>query len=64
MGLLRKFSKIFTGTHLRNPAVRARPVQTIEFGCAGPADAMIDDEVISLWPERIDILPGALEVRV
>lgn len=62
--LLKTFPKIFDGTHLLHPAVRAKQVRSIEFHVDGPLDAMVDGEVITLWPERLDVLHRALEVCV
>ncbi len=62
--LIRTFPKIFTGGHVEHPAVRARRARALEFKLDGPRDAMIDGEVIALWPERLDVLPQALEVCV
>jgi len=58
------FPSIFEGTHLSHPAVSSARARAIEFNVAGPEDAMIDGEVISLWPTRLEVLPHALEVRV
>ncbi len=62
--LIRTFPKIFTGLHVEHPAVRASRASSLEFKLDGPCDAMIDGEVITLWPERLDVLPLALEVCV
>jgi diacylglycerol kinase (ATP) len=62
--LIRTFPKIFDGSHLRHPAVSATRAKSVVFDLPGPADAMIDGEVISLWPERLDVLHHALDVRV
>jgi YegS/Rv2252/BmrU family lipid kinase len=64
MSLIRTFPKIFDGSHLRHPAVSATKAKSIVFDLPGPVDAMIDGEVISLWPERLDVLHHALDVRV
>jgi diacylglycerol kinase (ATP) len=61
--LVRTFPKIFSGRHVEHPAVRATRARTIDFRVDGPLDAMIDGEVITLWPERLEVLPLALEVR-
>lgn len=61
--LIRTFPKIFNGTHVEHAAVKSSRARTIDFKLAGPLDAMIDGEVITLWPERLDMLPLALEVR-
>jgi YegS/Rv2252/BmrU family lipid kinase len=58
------FPKIFDGSHVLHPAVQTHKAQGIAFRVQGPLDAMIDGEVISLWPERIDVMKHALEVCV
>ena len=62
--LMRTFPKIFDGTHVRQAEVGTHKARTIEFHVDGPRAAMIDGEVISLWPERLEVLKHALEVRV
>jgi diacylglycerol kinase (ATP) len=62
--LVRTFPKIFDGTHVDDPAVSTMRARSLSFHVSGPLAAMIDGEVISLWPERLDVLPHALEVRV
>jgi diacylglycerol kinase (ATP) len=62
--LMRTFPKIFQGTHVEHPAVESRQVRSLEFRVEGPMDAMIDGEVISVWPERLEVLHHALEVCV
>jgi diacylglycerol kinase (ATP) len=58
------FPKIFDGSHVLHPAVQTHKAQGIAFRVQRPLDAMIDGEVISLWPERIDVMKHALEVCV
>jgi len=62
MALIGTFPKIFDGTHVNHPAVTERKARSVAFHVAGPLDAMIDGEVISLWPEQLDVLHHALEV--
>ena len=64
VGLLRTFPKIFEGTHVQHPAVETRKARSMVFQVDRPMDAMIDGEVISVWPERLEVLPQALEVCV
>ncbi len=64
LSLLKTFPKIFDGSHLRHPAVQERRARQIQFELPGPADAMIDGEVIRLWPTQLTVLHHALEVRV
>ncbi len=63
-GLLATFPKIFKGTHIAHSAVENRQVREVDFTVDGPMDAMIDGEVISVWPERLEVLHHALEVCV
>jgi diacylglycerol kinase (ATP) len=58
------FPQIFKGSHLGHPALSSGRARAIEFKVDGPLDAMIDGEVIPLWPTRLEVLPLALEVRV
>lgn len=62
--LIGTFPKIFAGTHVQHPAVSQHKARSIVFRVSGPLDAMIDGEVISLWPEQLDVLHHALEVCV
>jgi diacylglycerol kinase (ATP) len=62
--LIRTFPKIFDGSHLKHPAVTSSRARSIVFHLDAPVDAMIDGEVIALWPERLDVLHHALDVRV
>ena len=64
VSLLKTFPKIFDGSHVRHPAVRADQARSVVFQLDGPLDAMIDGEVLRLWPERLDVLHHALEVSV
>ena len=58
------FPKIFEGSHLGHPALTSGRARAIEFKVDHPEDAMIDGEVITVWPTRLEVLPLALEVRV
>lgn len=64
VSLLRTFPKIFTGEHLRNPAVRETRHGRIDFAVTDEIDVMIDGEAERVVPVAIDVLPGALEVCV
>jgi diacylglycerol kinase (ATP) len=64
MALVGTFPKIFDGSHVRHPAVETHTARSIAFQVSAPLDAMIDGEVISLWPEQLDVLHHALEVCV
>ncbi|MDB4985871.1 MAG: Transcription regulator [Myxococcaceae bacterium] len=62
--VIRTFPQIFKGSHLGHPALNSGRARSIEFKVGAPMDAMIDGEVIPLWPTRLEVLPLALEVRV
>jgi YegS/Rv2252/BmrU family lipid kinase len=64
LGLLQTFPKIFKGQHVNHPAVSERQVTTIDFDLDHEVDVMVDGEVLSLVPQRLEVLPGALDVRV
>ena len=63
VSLMRTFPKIFSGSHVQHPAVTTSRAKHIEFSFTCPADAMIDGEVIRLWPTRLEVLHHALEVH-
>lgn len=63
LALVCTFPKIFDGLHVEHPAVRTQRARGMTFELGGPCDAMIDGEVLSLWPERLEVLHHALEVR-
>lgn len=62
LDLLATFPKIFQGTHVLNPAVSSAKVTTIEFEIAQEIDVMVDGEALRVVPEKLEVLPGALEV--
>jgi YegS/Rv2252/BmrU family lipid kinase len=64
LDLLRAFPTIFKGTHLGNPAVEAARTRAVAFDIDEEIDVVVDGEVLSLKPQRLDICPGVLEARV
>ncbi|MBI3272263.1 MAG: hypothetical protein HYZ53_24950 [Planctomycetes bacterium] len=64
LSLLATFPKIFKGTHVEHPATTSSQVRTIEFDLPEAVDVMVDGEVLKLWPQRLRVLPGAMDVRV
>ncbi|MCG8556314.1 MAG: YegS/Rv2252/BmrU family lipid kinase [Proteobacteria bacterium] len=64
LALLKTFPCIYAGTHIRHPAVATERVHSIEFDTDEETDLMIDGEVLRHVPKRLDVLPGALQVRV
>lgn len=64
LGLLATFPRIFSGAHLKHPAVRESKHRTIDFEMTDEIDVMIDGEAERVVPLAIDVLPGALDVCV
>jgi YegS/Rv2252/BmrU family lipid kinase len=62
LGLLRNFSTLFDGTHLKHPLASRKGAHRIEFQLDGPVDVMVDGEVLTLDLRTIEVLPGALDV--
>jgi diacylglycerol kinase (ATP) len=62
--LLRTFPKIFAGTHVHHPRVDVSRARKVEFLSDAPLDVMVDGEVLTVRPQVLDILPGALEVVI
>jgi len=64
IGLLRNFPRLFDGTHLAHPLASRRAARHVEFALDAPVDVMVDGEVLRLHCERVEVLPGALDVLV
>jgi diacylglycerol kinase (ATP) len=62
--LLALFPRLFTGTHIDHPLASRAATRRAEIDLEAPVNAMVDGEVLLLWPRSIEILPGALEVAV
>jgi len=62
LGLLRNFRTLFDGTHLNHPLASRASATTIEFRLEGPVDVMVDGEVLTIQPLKLEVLPGALDV--
>ena len=62
LGLLRRFPRIYRGTHVQPPWGSRRAAERIEFEIDEPIDFMIDGEVVTVRPIALEVLPGALEV--
>jgi len=64
IGLLRNFPKLFDGTHIAHPQALRRAARGVQFDLREPVDVMVDGEVLTLHCQRVDVLPGALDVLV
>lgn len=62
LGLLANLHTLYDGTHVKHPLAERRAVKRVDFALDGPIDMMIDGEVITAHAERIEVLPGALNV--
>ena len=63
LSLLRTFPKIFKGTHVQHPAVSCYQAPAVDFRLGGEVDVMIDGEMMKLNPTRLEVIPGAIDVR-
>jgi diacylglycerol kinase (ATP) len=63
IGLLRTFPKIFKGTHVQHPAVTCSQAPAVDFMLDREIDCMIDGEMLLLNPTRLEVVPGAIDVR-
>lgn len=64
VGLIRNLPTLYDGTHTRHPLAEVRKVRRIDFHLEDPVDVMVDGEVITLYCQSLDVLPGALNVMV
>jgi len=62
LGLLRNLPGLYDGTHINHPLAERHAATRIEFQLDAPVDVMVDGEVLRLHCEKLDVLPGALEV--
>jgi len=64
LGLLRNLHTLFDGTHIEHPLASRAAVREVEFSLDAPVTVMVDGESLQLQCERLDVLPGALDVLV
>ena len=62
LGLLRNLPGLYDGTHIQHSLAERHAAKQIEFQLDAPVDVMVDGEVLRLHCEKLDVLPGALEV--
>ena len=62
LGLIRNLRTLYDGSHLQHPLASRRAARRVEFELQEPVDVMVDGEVLTLHCERIDVLPGAIDV--
>ena len=64
LGLLRNLHTLFDGTHIEHPLASRAAVREVEFSLDAPVTVMVDGESLHLQCDRLDVLPGALDVLV
>lgn len=64
LGLIANLHTLYTGTHVKHPLAARQAARQIEFDLDGPVNVMVDGEVLRLECQRLEVLPGALEVMV
>lgn len=64
LGLLRNLRTLFDGTHIRHPLASRTAARRIDFKLDGPVNVMVDGESLELECQRLEVLPGALDVLV
>jgi diacylglycerol kinase (ATP) len=64
MALLAAFPKIFSGTHVHMTSIACSQASRVEFDADAPLDLMIDGEVERHRPQRLEVLPRAIDVSV
>jgi diacylglycerol kinase (ATP) len=62
LGLVRNLPGLYDGTHIEHPLAERQAVKRVQFDLDGPADVMVDGEVLRLHCEELDVLPAALDV--
>ena len=64
IGLVRNLHTLYDGTHLEHPLASRQGARRIEFDLDAPVDVMVDGDVLTLHCQRLEVLPGALDVMV
>lgn len=64
VGLVRNLPTLYDGTHVNHPLAERKAAKRVDFLLDGPADCMVDGEVLTLYCQTLDVLPSALNVVV
>jgi YegS/Rv2252/BmrU family lipid kinase len=62
--ILRRLPTLFNGSHLALPFVSSQQARRIDFELEAPLPVSIDGDVVMMRPERLDVLPAAIQVLV
>ena len=63
-GLIANLHTLYTGTHVKHPLASRQAVRQVEFDLDVPVNVMVDGEVLQLQCQKLEVLPGALEIMV
>jgi len=63
-GLIANLHTLYTGTHVKHPLASRQAARQVQFDLDGPVNVMVDGEVLKLACQKLEVLPGALEVMV
>lgn len=61
-GLIRNLPRLYDGTHIDHPLAERNAVKYVEFDLEAPVDVMVDGEVLTLYCQKLDVLPSALNI--
>jgi diacylglycerol kinase family enzyme len=64
LGLIRSLHTLYDGTHVNHPLASRRAAWRVDFHLDAPVDVMVDGEVMTLWPQALEVLPAALQALV
>jgi diacylglycerol kinase (ATP) len=64
LGLIANLHTLYTGTHVNHRLASREGVRRIEFDLDAPVNVMVDGEVLKLQCQKLEVLPGVLEVMV
>jgi len=62
--LIRNLHKLYDGSHVHHPQAVARRSRQVEFDLSEPLDVMVDGEVCTIHCEKLEVLPGAIQIAV
>lgn len=64
LGLLWNLHRLYDGSHVNHPLASRQAVREVEFQLDSPVDVMVDGEVSALQCQKLEVLPGAINVLV
>lgn len=64
LGLIANLHRLYDGSHISHPLAERRAARRVEFDLRESVDVMVDGEVLRLACQRLDVLPGALDIVI